>query len=213
MPTTYTLGMDWECDLDVEVSWGPAFVNITGNCDGAWMLYSMRPVEGLGQWQRLNRSPPLAQRTPAAVPVYTDLPNVSRSGQRASEPSNSSDRIESVSSGSDSPPVLIATNSQEYPAVDIIEEAPHSMPFAITHLRDIPFSRPRDPSHHPRRTIEYRPITVQEFDPHGMLPFELALEFVREENRHRHTWYPAGERSVQMNPSTLSSLIKPLIGR
>ena len=103
MPTTYTHGLDLECDLDVDVRWGPDFVNITGLCDGAWMLYSVRPVEGVGQWGHLNRAPPLAQRITAVAPVYTDLPHLERPSHRTSEPSNSRARIESASSGSDVP--------------------------------------------------------------------------------------------------------------
>ena len=88
------------------------------------------------------------------------------------------------------PPVEITVGTSGEPVVEIVEGAPKPHPLSIIPLRDIPYSRPTHPSHHPRRAIEYRPIAAQEFDPQWMIPFELALEFVREENRRRNTWFP-----------------------
>ena len=48
-PTTVRLGMPTALELDVEISWGPPFVNITGECEGNHLLFSVRPPEGT-QW-------------------------------------------------------------------------------------------------------------------------------------------------------------------
>ena len=68
IPKAYTPGLDLECDFDVEVSGGAAFINIACPSDGAWLLYSFRPVEG-GNWRRLDQRPPLVQRIVSPAPT------------------------------------------------------------------------------------------------------------------------------------------------
>ena len=102
-------------------------------------------------------------------------------------------RFESASSGSQPPQTPDESDSHQYNAVEIVDEALAAAPFAPPLLQDIPFSRPNRPAHHPRRGITYRPTTVREFDPHGILPLELALEFAREERRRMNKWAPASD--------------------
>ena len=187
-PTSLFDVLPLQVSFNVEVSWYPAFADITADLGSSFVLYSVRPEEGSRGWTRLDFGPPnVVYITPEDLANHDDPPTMTATpapitlvqvtqntviNQTAMHEASSSSSV----SVSDDP-------------IEIIDEASRSVPFAIRVPEEIPFS------HHPTGGLDQseitrvqnrqRPIAVEEFDPQGMLPFELAMQFVREENMAR----------------------------
>lgn len=189
-PTSLIDELPLVLSFDVEVSWFPGFANLTTQIGTTFSLFSVRPESGTGGWTRLQFGPPnveyitsqdianhLGRPDRPVVSVTAPVTLVQVNQHTVVTTAGSAD----ASRGSNDPPP---------PDVEIIEEVPRSVPFSRPALEAIPYSN------HPhggqennsaiiRMHAVQRPITLEEFDPLGMLPFELAMQFVREENAAR----------------------------
>ena len=177
--------------FNVEVSWFPAFANLTTQIDNSFLLFSVRPESGTGGWTRLHFGPP------QVVYIRPEDLLVNHSGQAQTSTVNVSAPVTLVqvtqnNTVTNQAPVEPSRGSNDPPPpeVEIIEEAPRNLPFSRPALDAIPFTHPpfggqENHSAITRMHAVQRPITLEEFDPMGMLPFELAMQFVREENAAR----------------------------
>ena len=187
-PTTVFDVLPLSISFNVEVSWFPAFANLTADVGSSYVLYSVRPAEGERGWRRLDFGPPnVAYIRPE------DLTNHEGNPPPTTEPADPITLVQVTQNTviNQTATIEVSSGSNDIPddPITIVEENPRVVPFAFPVQEEIPFS------HHPeggpnlseitRVRNSQRPITVQEFDPHGMLPFELAMQFVREENRAR----------------------------
>ena len=75
-PTTPTPMLPITISLTCEISWGSAFINITGQVSGEWLLFSMRPPQGRN-WVQLDTRPP---RVEYLMPCRRGLSTITESG-------------------------------------------------------------------------------------------------------------------------------------
>ena len=221
-PTTVRVGMPMAMPLDVEISWVPQFVNITGLLDHNHLLFSVRPPEGSRNGWSSSRNPipdPVFLRSdgtrmdeaqrPTTPPGVVQSPPVSnRSAAEASnvETTQSPSNEEVASASTDVPlPVLQSQQSsaervsepiitegrpresQEYPAIEIVEDVNGMYPFGPVLVGEIPFSRPPsgDSNQVSNTQIDQRPITVDQVTVGGTDDFEERILQVRQMNHAR----------------------------
>ena len=220
-PTTVRAGMPMALELNVEISWGPQFVNITGMIDRNHLLFSVRPPEGVRNgWVASYRPLPEAvflrsDGTRMDEPQRRPSPPVEEQSPPVSEPTASSSNVETtqsplveeVASASTEVPLSVlqsqlpsvervidsqitevgASESQEYPAIHIVDESSGLFPFSPVLVGEIPFSRP--PSGETNQIvnaqIDQRPITVDQVTVGGLDDFEERILHVRQMNHAR----------------------------
>ena len=118
-------------------------------------------------------------------------------------------------------PPMIGGDSQDYPAVEIVDEITGQDMFARVFVGSIPFSVP--PITHdqevtaPTSRITHRPITLAEIDPHGVYGFDEGMAIFRAENERRldvnhGTRLPPGNAIAVPHRPALSRpiLVRPL---
>ena len=213
-PTTVTPGIPTALEMNVQISWGPEFVNITTEVDGNHLLFSVRPPEGTRNGWRESRSPlPLPVFLRSDGTRMTDPPRSQQEARVSNHPGTTEPAPPVVVISNQAPPsneepssssnaVLIQSppgvenrdvippgalselqsnfqainqinesitpeggyvESQDFPAVQIIDQVVATGPFAPLIVGDIPFSRPpQGGTSHEEREVDQRPITIEQ---------------------------------------------------
>ena len=225
-PTTATPMLPITVDFDCEISWEPSLINMTTVVNGACMLFSMRPPESRPDWVAIDRRPPMVvyltpdqvtaperiihvdSTTPSVIaPVENHVTAVAGSPSRETNrgPNESGDTPGASSSGLD---------SQNYPAVEIIEEVSGIHPFARPVMGSIPFSGPPITLGRPGQIIgnrgtEHRPITIETLGSVSAEDFDLPMAVVRAENHRRldgnHGTMPPPGTVIAVKPQSIIS--------
>ena len=209
------------------------------------MLFSMRPPESRPEWMRPDHRPPNVEyltpedvAAPSSRPVTTPAENqatpTTGTGITAEDrthpitpvidpdaPGSSTDFLDANES-----PLTVnrevprgSDDSQDYPAVEIIEEITGQDLFTRVFVGPIPFSSP--PITHDRENpgpaarVVHRSITLNEIDPHAVYSFDEGMALVRAANHRRldgnHGTHPAPAGTVSLPPRPES--VRPLLVR
>ena len=171
MPTTPTITLPLALNLDVELSWGPIFLNITTQVRSDWLLWSTRA----GMWVESTDGPPLLE--------FLQPPNNQDTARPV--PPRPAVEITDVTTTQD-PSAGSSTDQSPVGPVEIIEEVISTNAFQRNQPGGIPYAQPPIL---PNAVVVVprvnNAITLNEVNQDGLMSFDEGMALVREENRRR----------------------------